>query len=214
MFYYFTVFLFVFLSFANFAKCEDVLLITEANKKQTYAIENYLYLLADPSEKFNIQDVLQKDFVKIKSENEWLLADGDVHWLRLTVQSELEESWLVHLHGSFVELYTPSYTGFSITKTGYLMPLMERHFEDDFGQHIYLPLKIGKGERKTFYFRISSKDFPALMPETIVEPQISTSHHAVNDIHKRLFPHIFYVCVILGLCLYHIIVYFSSKDHN
>ena len=197
---------------------KDVLII---DKEETdgfnYKLSSYLLVLPDCDSKFDLDKVLKESNQKlfVKNNNQWLNSDCKTYWFKLEVKSNLsyDKELLAYLQGSFVTLYEPSDSlQYSTKQTGLLLPFSKRELGNTFGHFPYTTILIRKGGPFVYYWRVDTNDFPVVSPHTNLEPSLVSYKYALSKQRSYLFAFIFTCSILIGLSLYHITIYFITRE--
>lgn len=207
--------LFLFASNFVFAQNLKIKRSNIANNRGIFLLKNVISVIPDSLEKFDINQVSSPDFQKNFNKSafyDWTKSNIKLHWIRFTIENtDVEKLWLLHLHASEIKLYSPDTTAFNMVQSGYLLPISEKIYGSNFGQCIYVPIRIIKNQTKTFFCKISTQDFPILLPETIVEPQLMLYQAVSEDSHSRFLPQALYVNVSVTLALFCGLMYWLQR---
>lgn len=135
------------------------------------------YVLEDPNGQLTIEDVRSAEvgsrFLRSDSEKLSVGFTHSVYWFRFTLENPAPESqeWLLdypYRTMDWIELYRPLPSGdYSMTRVGDIFPLADRDIVHD---HFLFKLRIPRGEKRTYFFRVNSRGGAMVVPLKLARP--------------------------------------------
>lgn len=180
-----------------------------------YALGRSIGILEDPEGRWSIEEVaspaLADAFVTSRSAVPNYGASSSVLWVRLRLHDAgaQQRSWLLEVDWPVtdrVDLYAPSPGGgFAVQRAGDTLPVSRWPIPD---RNPLFRIAVDPGATDTFYVRIQSED-TLLVPLTLWD-EASFQHHRARE----TFLYAGYYGVILGLVIYHGLLFLLLRDRN
>lgn len=173
----------------------------------------YLQVLEDSSENLSIDEVRRMDnaFVPIQNDNGTSLH----FWLRLVIKSTLTQDvdLLAYQTGSHVTLFQIKDSNeIEVKHSGLLLPASKRDQKMLFGHKPFISILVRAGKVNEYYWNVSNEARPQISPHTNVPAAISSFGYAIKEERQKLFAFVAFCAVLLGMGVYHFILFMLTKD--
>ena len=190
-----------------------LLLETEPSDNFYIEITENVSFFADPENKLTLEDAISSKhkFTPLQG----ITISSKYYWLRLEVYNKLQHdiSLLSFQQGSKINFYEKRDSSrWVLKKSGLLLPASSRDQQMNFGHMPYIVLDVRKGITNEYYWKISNDLLPQISPHTNLAPSIASFGHVIRQERSKLFVFISFCAVLLGLSVYHLILYLLTKD--
>jgi PAS domain S-box-containing protein len=207
-------FLFFILGFPRLARAKQTLVLSDL--KQEYELGLHLEILADPSARLSLEDILKPEYeAKFISSPRQVPNFGftkSAFWVRFKVRNEAStrSPWALQLsyaNMDFVDLYvlTPEGKFQPVRKSGRMYPLGARDFLDQLP--VFL-IPFAKFQTQTIYMRFQTEEsmtIPLILwSMTGFVSQVGLAHIFIG----------FFLGILVIMILYNLFLFISLKDKN
>lgn len=189
------------------AQAPDTVDVTASEQRIAEALQVY----HDPSAALIADQVLMQRFTLNDPDAE-LQPGKTVHWVRVVLRnpSDREQTRLLFTGDwSHIELYQQNKTGYTLKRTGQLLPIGER----DVPSHKpYIRLELLPNSTTTLYLRLQG-DINLYKPQALqVQLLLPEQVSAANS--DRLFGQGIFIGIILVMTLYNLVLFASVRDRS
>ncbi|MBX0334393.1 sensor histidine kinase [Pontibacter sp. HSC-14F20] len=174
-------------------------------------IAEALQVYHDPSAALTVDQVQTHQFISNKT-NAVLQSGKTVHWVRLVLRNpgNREQTRLLYAGDwSHLELYQQNETGYTLKRTGQLLPIGER---DVPAHKPYIRLELLPKSTTTLYLRLQG-DIDLYKPQAL-QLQLLPPEQVSATNSDRLFGQGIFIGIILVMTLYNLVLFASVRDRS
>jgi two-component system, sensor histidine kinase LadS len=175
-------------------------------------LDPFLGVLADPTGKLSIEEVTQMDDSFMPTQ---ISVQSKHFWVSLKIESNLpnDVELLVYQTGSNIKLFEVSDSTHSVSKSsGILVPASLRDQKMIFGHKPFISILVSARKTNNYYWKVSNEVQPQISPHTSLPASISSYRYVIKEERKKLFIFVTLCAVLLGLSVYHLILYLLTRD--
>lgn len=206
---------FLFLVLLSFlAQAQKPLVLDRIPDQNFYQrLDSFLLMLPDPSGKLSFEEVTKKNELFIPSQN--ISVQSEQFWVSLKIESKLTQDveLLIYQTGSNIKLFERSDSSHFVSKSsGILVPASSRDQKMMFGHKPFISILVHAGKVNKYYWRVSNEVQPQISPHTSLPTSISSYGYVIKVERKKLFVFVSLCAVLLGLSVYHLILYLLTRE--
>ena len=195
------------------ALAQKPLVLTQVPDKQfSKQLDPFLQILIDEQDKLTIEEVrtMGKSFVPVQG----MTSQGNHFWLRLAIDSKLTQDieLLAYQAGSNVKLYQIRDSTVVVKQSGILVAASQRDQQMLFGHKPFISILVRPGKLNEYYWKVSNEVKPQISPHTSLPASMSSYSYVIQEERKRLFVFVAFCAVLLGMSVYHFILFALTKD--
>ncbi|MFM8912456.1 MAG: ATP-binding protein [Flammeovirgaceae bacterium] len=195
------------------ALAQKPLVLTQVPDKQfSKQLDPFLQILIDEQDKLTIEEVrtMGKSFVPVQG----MTSQVNHFWLRLAIDSKLTQDieLLAYQAGSNVKLYQIRDSTVVVKQSGILVAASQRDQQMLFGHKPFISILVRPGKLNEYYWKVSNEVKPQISPHTSLPASMSSYSYVIQEERKRLFVFVAFCAVLLGMSVYHFILFALTKD--